>query len=522
MPEPVQFAFISGFFGIGGVERTFLTLAEQLKEKGYDFHFINPSSNNFQTRFHACGHCFHSRDHNDIITYLQEHKIDIVQTCNCEEGHILAHLAGVPRIIERPDGRCTAFLTDKTFVDCIICSTDSVFEKAQADYPHKYSKLIYNGVDTRRFAPCRDRSTIRKTAGISSDDIVIGHSGRIAAEKCLEKLIDVFAEVAQQEKNTKLVMVGSDHRPESGYKTMLEEKVASLQLTDRVIFMNPIENPEQILPLFDIAVLSSGSHTHPLVGYVTEGIPNAIMEAMSMGLPVLCTDSGETRLLVQDNVNGYIVGVDDWRAFHDRLLFLIKHRDAREQMGKNSRKIVEEKFNVTDMISRYEHVYTYISSPEFQKSYPVSRKGKENYFFTQNFTWSETPLEGKKILFIRSGNNDISSHIVQDLHRHFKNPEIIALCHKHNYSDVIKYSGLYKTITYDKSDRFEPGKMADIIETLNEKQFDFLVFVFNDLWGKNYSNVKELVNEIQADTKIVVNRLHKKYRWIDQTLYRNS
>ncbi|MCD6459576.1 hypothetical protein J7L67_02785, partial [bacterium] len=68
-----------------------------------------------------------------------------------------------------------------------------------------------------------------------------------------------------------------------------------------------------------------------------------------------------------------------------------------------------------------------------------------------------------------------------------------------------------KTFVYHKSKKFSVENMDEIIKKLNKENFNYLFFLFNDLQGKNYGNIKNLVSQISADNKIVMNKLLKKF-----------
>ncbi len=503
MTKIVRVAFISHFFGIGGVERTFLSIAENIKN--IKFYFISLSSDNFQNRFRECGECFCSKDSIEVVRFLQSEKIDIVQTCNCEDGTYLAFFAGIKRIVERPDGFCTAFLTDKSLVDCVVCSTLTVYDKAIQDFSNKYLQLIYNGVDAKRFAPS-DKDDLKRKFGFSPENIVIGYCGRISVEKCLEKLIDIFVRLTDFYPDVRLVLLGSDHMLD--YKKMLVKKTEFVK--EKVLFLDSVEDPDLVLNLFDIAVLCSGSHSIPGIGLVSEGVPNSVMEEMAVGLPIVATDSGQTSLLVKHNENGYVVGVDDWDNFYEKLSILVDNRSLREQMGNKSRELVLENVTLDSMVGSYEKIYQFLMGDDFVNQFPQPR---DSDGFSQNdFEW--TNKDNQKIVLIRSANQDITDYVVTDMLSHLSNPQLFVVCHKNNRQDIeSKKYPVKKYLVYDESDEFDADKMSDIISKINLLEPDYIVFMFNNLSGYGYGNVKELVARLKNDNKIVVNSLKKKFLW---------
>lgn len=503
MSKIVRVAFISHFFGIGGVERTFLSIAENIKN--LKFYFISLSSDNFQNRFRKCGECFCSKDSTEIVRFLKSERIDIVQTCNCEDGSYLAFFAGVKRIVERPDGFCTAFLTDKSLVDCVVCSTLTVYDRAKQEFSNKYLRLIYNGVDAKRFSPS-DKDDLKRKFGFSPENIVIGYCGRISVEKCLEKLIDIFLRLTDLCPDVRLVLLGSDHM--LGYKKMLIKKAEPVK--GKVLFLDSVEDPDRVLNLFDIAVLCSGSYSIPGIGLVSEGVPNSVMEEMSVGLPIVATDSGQTSLLVKNGENGYVVGVDDWDNFYEKLSILVNNRSLRERMGNKSRDFVLENFTLDSMVSNYEKIYQFLIGDDFVNQFPHSRD--LDGFSQNNFEW--ICKNNQKIVLIRSANQNITDYVITDMLAHLSDPQLFVLCHKNNLQELeSKNYPVKEYFVYDESDEFDADKMSDIISKINLLEPDYIVFMFNNLSGYGYGNVKELVSRLKNDNKIVVNSLKKKFLW---------
>ena len=76
----------------------------------------------------------------------------------------------------------------------------------------------------------------------------------------------------------------------------------------------------------------------------SEGMPNTLIEAMCMGLPVISTDCrcGGPAELIEDGVNGYLIPPGDGKALEERLRILLSDREKAEKMGRNASKLLEE------------------------------------------------------------------------------------------------------------------------------------------------------------------------------------
>jgi glycosyltransferase involved in cell wall biosynthesis len=90
---------------------------------------------------------------------------------------------------------------------------------------------------------------------------------------------------------------------------------------------------------------------------VWEVLPIAVLEAMSSGKPVICTDAGGDREMVRDGVNGYVVPMRDSRALAEKVNLALADADMRSRMGEASRRIAEEEFDWKLIAAQTKRVY---------------------------------------------------------------------------------------------------------------------------------------------------------------------
>jgi glycosyltransferase involved in cell wall biosynthesis len=97
--------------------------------------------------------------------------------------------------------------------------------------------------------------------------------------------------------------------------------------------------------LLDVRPAILASHVYVLPSY-REGTPRTVLEAMSMGRPIITSDAPGCRETVVDGLNGFLVPVRDTEALADAMRKFIETPDLISQMGAQSRKIAEEKYDV--------------------------------------------------------------------------------------------------------------------------------------------------------------------------------
>jgi glycosyltransferase involved in cell wall biosynthesis len=143
-------------------------------------------------------------------------------------------------------------------------------------------QILYCGLDLTNFQEKVDPAQVRAELGIPADALVIGHVGRFETQKNHRFLVKIVAEIAQQEPKMRLLLVGKGSlRPE------IEEQVAQLGLTDKVIFAGSRSDvPQLMLGAMDVFLLPS----------FNEGLPLVLIEAQAAGLPCIFSDviSNET------------------------------------------------------------------------------------------------------------------------------------------------------------------------------------------------------------------------------------
>jgi glycosyltransferase involved in cell wall biosynthesis len=120
-----------------------------------------------------------------------------------------------------------------------------------------------------------------------------------------------------------------------------------LRITDRVEFTGHRNDVAQLLRSLDVFVLPS----------LSEGMSNTLLEAMGVGLPVLASDVGGNREIIQDGRSGLLFRSEDERGATDQLVRLTADADLRRALGVAAIERVREQFSIAAMLQRYEGLY---------------------------------------------------------------------------------------------------------------------------------------------------------------------
>lgn len=188
------------------------------------------------------------------------------------------------------------------------------------DYLRKKSAIILNPINKKYIGIPR--------AEYPGKSVV--YSGRLVDFKDQNRLIEAFIKVHAKHPEYDLRIYGGDSG--DGTKELLESTIASNHAEEYVKLMGSSDNLESELGKGSLFAFSSWE----------EGLPNSVIEAMALGLPVVATDCpcGGPRTIIQDGVNGILVPILNTEALADGMCRLIENPEWAEILGKKAREIV--------------------------------------------------------------------------------------------------------------------------------------------------------------------------------------
>jgi glycosyltransferase involved in cell wall biosynthesis len=208
--------------------------------------------------------------------------------------------------------------------------------------------VIPNGVDDLRPRSGALRSQYRQRLSLPPETLLLGSVARLNHQKNLALLLRA-AKKLPANRRWKILLVGDG--PERSRLLSLGQK---LGLADRLIWLGARHDIEGWLGAMDIFV-----HTANF-----EGMPNAVMEAMAAGLPVVASAVDGTCELIEDGVSGYLVSPGDVNAFAQRIRQLMENPDLARRLGEKAHSDVLERFDLPRMIRGYDQLFRSLVSPE--------------------------------------------------------------------------------------------------------------------------------------------------------------
>jgi L-malate glycosyltransferase len=228
---------------------------------------------------------------------------------------------------------------------CLIAvNEEGISEFAAIGYPERKIQHIPNGVSV-------SMAGIRK----SDDVLYVISTVRLDRQKGIDVLLKAWAKVVAQEKTPRLLILG-----EGPLESELKALTKSLEITDSVKFVGLVNNPEDYLKTSDIFVLPSRA----------EGMSNALLEAMCTGLSCIATNiSGNTELISKKTrqpvslgefiieKNGILINPDDDGGLYKAILFLIKSKRDREDIGRNGFEFIRTNYSIDLVADKYIALY---------------------------------------------------------------------------------------------------------------------------------------------------------------------
>lgn len=201
--------------------------------------------------------------------------------------------------------------------------------------PERIARMA-SGVDAERFHP-----GVSAFEGALLPRPRVVFTGRLHRQKNLDLLLDAWPEVTRRTP-ANLILVGRGAERER-----LEERARTLQISDRVQFMGPLDDLTEILRAADLFVLPS----------LAEGMSNSLLEAMATGLPCLATAIGGNSDLLRHGSAGVLLPKDDPKAWSDTIVQLVEDQPLARSLGAAARSQVETEYALPIVVSRYVELY---------------------------------------------------------------------------------------------------------------------------------------------------------------------
>jgi glycosyltransferase involved in cell wall biosynthesis len=202
------------------------------------------------------------------------------------------------------------------------------------------------GIDVTHFRPGMPARDLKQEWGLPPDHRLVGILSYLRGYKGHRYFVEAAAQVLSRVKNVTFMIIG-----EGPEEHNIRTQISELGLTARVLLLGSREGHREVveaLRSLDVFVLPS-----------VEGdtIPQALMQALAVGLPVVSTTIGSIPDVVKDGHTGFLVPPRDSTSLAERILTLLQDESLRRRLGWTGHELVKEHYSLQSMLARLEAVY---------------------------------------------------------------------------------------------------------------------------------------------------------------------
>ena len=202
---------------------------------------------------------------------------------------------------------------------------------------------IVNGVDPSPTAnDAAHRAAMRAALGLAPDDIVVGTVAVLSEQKGITYLLQAAPQILGHDPRVRLLIVGG-----GPYEARLRAEADALGVGDRIVFTGWRADGAALLPALDVFVMAS----------LWEAMPMVLLETMAAGRPIVVTDVGENRAIVEDGICGRVVPPRDPGAIADAVRGLLSAPAEAAAMAGRARARFESRFTTARMAGDHAELY---------------------------------------------------------------------------------------------------------------------------------------------------------------------
>lgn len=260
-------------------------------------------------------------------------------------GSIAAHSAGVPRIYSMVTGLGRVYSSGGAKAKFVKKITVALYRRALK----KCTKVIFQNPDDKdamiKFGCVKaEKTELVNGSGVNMerfsrekrpDELTFLMVSRIIREKGVLQYCAAAKNIKTKYPEARFVLLGG-----------FDQSIGALSREDIAEYIDGgfVELPGEVKDPVDFY---KQCLVYVLPSYYREGLPRTILEAMSVGCPVITTDWPGCREPIEDGVNGWLVPIKDEAALSERMERFVKNPDLIKEMGERSQKICAEKYDVS-------------------------------------------------------------------------------------------------------------------------------------------------------------------------------
>jgi glycosyltransferase involved in cell wall biosynthesis len=353
--------------GIGGAERILLTLLKNIDRgkfelilgafvdqgKGKDFFWNKAKELDLPLEPIKYKNPYNFLQILQLSRILKKHHPDIIHTHGYKTnvlGFLVAKLFKIPIVTTvhglhsgRNKPMIWASLKLLRHFNRIIAVSDQIKGELRTQkVPPKKMITVRNVPPIKTQENSTKASTFREEIGIPRNAKLIGFVGRLEPIKGCSQFIRTIPRVTKSNPDSFFVVVGDG--PE---RNSLESLARQLRIENRVCFCGFRDDPMNVFQSLDLYVLSS----------LSEGIPVAMLEAMSHGVPVIATRVGGIPEVIKDRVNGILVPPQNPMYLVESILESLNNPNEAAKRALEAKKTIINKYSIEKWVEKIQNIY---------------------------------------------------------------------------------------------------------------------------------------------------------------------
>jgi glycosyltransferase involved in cell wall biosynthesis len=298
-----------------------------------------------------------------LFIYLRKNRFDLVMT-NTVKAHIYGSIAAclcrIPVIwrfhdILSPTDFSPLLIRFITFFGKWFPKRILAVSKITKEYLVKNGlkedkiDVIFNGIDSELFEIRHVSKDIRKELKIESKTKLVGFIGRIIPEKGLKSFLLAIPEVIQECPEAFFLIIGDVFLGEETHRNELLEIINKNVLEKYIRFTGFRTDIGDVMRSLDILVFPS---------VAPESFGLSIMEAMSLGKPVIASKVGGVSEIIEDGITGMLIEPNQPDQIADRIIHLLSNQEIYSSIAQKAKEVVTERFSLQKYVAAMEEAFT--------------------------------------------------------------------------------------------------------------------------------------------------------------------
>lgn len=252
------------------------------------------------------------------------------------------NVVGLPHLEATGKKRAILELTERLtylFSTHLYCNSINLKNIMSTQLTSKLVNIIgngsVNGVDENYFQDILsldEKKDFRKMLEIEQEDFIITFVGRIVQDKGIRELVEAFSQINQNNPNTSLLLIGDFENNLDPVDTATSKIIQSCKKIIHIPFQHEIRS---FLSITDLFVLPS----------YREGLPNVLIEAGSMGIPLIATNINGCNEIIQNGVNGLLCEKKDTNSLKNAIETLMLNKELYHAVKDNARSSIIKRYS---------------------------------------------------------------------------------------------------------------------------------------------------------------------------------